>query len=249
VLGGVDRVLARRTVTVAGGLGVGFKLDACYLPPRHVQAYGLVRGTLEPSVQEAFRRVVAPGATVLDVGANLGFFSLLASRLAGPCGKVVAVEALPDNAEALRANCALNDASNVTVLEAAASDGDGRGAFLHVEEGSWSHLADRGWHRGTVEQIEVELTTVDGLIDRGFLAAPDVVKIDVEGSEAAVLDGMTDTLRHVRPILIIELHGTNQEVFERLEKADYFPRTSTGPSRSSRPGPYTVLARPRRAQA
>lgn len=197
-------------------------------------------------MQEALRRSVAPGSTVLDIGANIGFFAVLASRLTGTGGSVCAVEALPANVRALRANIALNAADNVIVVEAAAADHVGRGAFLEVAEHSWSHLADRGWHGATQRALDVELVTIDALVGAGVVPRPDVVKIDVEGSEAAVLDGMQRTLAEAAPTLIIELHGTNQEVLERLAEAGYDTENLDGPEPVEVAGPVHLLARRRR---
>jgi hypothetical protein len=69
--------------------------------------------------------------------------------------------------------------------------------------------------------IEVAIRRLDTIIKEGGLPPPDLIKIDVEGAEADVLDGAKETIQNYRPILIIELHGTNKWVFERLNEVDY----------------------------
>ncbi len=239
--GGVAVAVARRLtetgpVTVASGPGVGLTLR---LPLMHIQAYGLVRGTLEPGVQEALRRLVAPGSVVWDVGANLGFFSLLAARLGA---SVEAFEPLPGAAAALRSNVALNGMDGaVRVHERAAGAAAGRAPLLVVDEGSWSHLAVRGPHLRAVGTVEVEVAALDELA----LPAPAVVKLDVEGSELAVLQGMRATLAAARPAVICELHATNAEVTEFLEDAGYAVENLDGPAPVREAGPVHVLGRPR----
>lgn len=205
----------------------------------HVQAWGLVRGVLEPPVQEALRRTVGPGVTFWDVGANVGFFSLLAARLGGT---VHAFEPVRENVEVLAGNIrenGLNDRIHVHPVAVAAEPG--RASLLVVEDPSWSHLADRGRHPRTREEVDVEVVTLDGL----ELSPPDVVKIDVEGSEIDVLRGAARLLREHGPTLIVELHETNVEVCEILDGAGYAVENLEGPGPVVDAGAVHILARPR----
>jgi FkbM family methyltransferase len=231
-------------VRVSTGIGAGLLLDGGALALRHVQAHGLVRGALEPGVQEALRRCIAPGDTVCDVGANLGFFTLIAARLTGPTGRVHAFEPSAAEAETCRRNAELNGFAHVQVHHAAVGAQDARAPFLLVDERSWSHLADRGAHARTVDTVEVTVRALDGL-DWGAGGPPRVVKIDVEGSEVAVLRGMHELLRTARPAVICELHETNAEVADVLEEAGYALENLDGPEPVREAGPTHVLARPR----
>lgn len=243
VLALVGRWWRRAPIEIgAGGLGHRLRLSTAFLEPQHVQAWGLARGALEPPVQEALRRRVAPGMTVFDVGANLGFFSLVAGRLVGPAGRVVAFEPVPSSAAAVRANAVLNGFHHVDVVEAAVGAAAERGSLLVVEEASWSHLAERGRHPSTRATIGVDVVALDELIESGRLPAPDVVKIDVEGSEGDVLRGMARTLARHRPELVIELHGTNAEVAELLEAAGYALENLDGTEPVREAGAVHVLA-------
>ena len=228
VIGALQRVVGDGPVMVGTGHGAGLLLETDSLALTHIQAYGLVRGVLEPGVQEALRRHVGAGSVVYDVGANIGFFSLLAARFAGPTGAVESFEPLPTAAAGLRANTALNDARTVHVHEVAIGGHGGRAELLSVDEGSWSHLADRGWHPRTQQVLEVDVVVLDELV-AGGLRAPDVVKIDVEGSELAVLDGMRETIQAHAPAIICELHETNAEFVERMDELGYSTQSLDGP--------------------
>ncbi len=86
-------------------------------------------GTFEPVEQRRFVDFVRPGMTVYDLGANVGFYSLLASRLVGPTGRVIAVEPLPRNIAYLQRHVVANAATNVTIVQGAVSDAPGIGHF------------------------------------------------------------------------------------------------------------------------
>jgi FkbM family methyltransferase len=223
-------------ITIGGGIAVGMRLDARHVPITHPQAYELIRGVAEPGVQEALRRTIFEGSVVWDVGANVGFISLVAARLGA---RVYALEPSPENAQAVRDHASMNKV-DIDVIEAAAAEVAGRADFLLVEERSWSHLADRGSHGGTESTITVDVVRLDDL----GLPAPDVVKIDVEGSEGAVLRGMERTLAERRPVIICELHETNEEVAALLEAAGYRLENLDGPEPVRRAGAIRLLARP-----
>jgi len=243
IIGALQQIIGEGSVMVATGHGAGLLLETGSLKLTNVQAYGLVRGVLEPGVQEALRRHVGEGTVVYDIGANIGFFSLLAARFAGAAGRVESFEPLPGAAAGLRRNIALNDARTVHVHEVAVAASSGRAELLSVDEGGWSHLADRGWHPRTEEVLEVDVVTVDALVADG-LAAPDVVKIDVEGSERAVLEGMRETIAHHAPVVICELHATNLELVALMDDLGYSTQNLDGPEPVSEAGPVHVLALP-----
>jgi FkbM family methyltransferase len=242
-----ERLLAGGSVAVAGGAGAGLRFSTDHLPLDHSQLHGLLHGVLEPGVQEALRRHVAPGMTVYDVGADLGFFSLIAARLTGPAGRVETFEAVPASAAAVRANASLNGyADRIGVHNVAVSDRSGQGTFLIPSEHSWAHLADRGRqaaHRYT--SVEISTVALDDEIAAGALVPPDVVKLDVEGSEIAVLEGLTRTLRDRPVVVICELHETNAEVLALLGEVGYEAENLDGPEPVAEAGPVHLLARRR----
>jgi FkbM family methyltransferase len=215
------RWLNHAPIVVPSGLGHGLRLSKVDLPLSHAHLGSLAYGNLEISVQEAMLRHVAPGSTFYDVGANLGFFALLAARMVGPEGRVYAWEPAPANAAAIRRNVAINGFENVVVEERAASDHSGRGRLQIVDDQSWSKLEEYGQHPGTEEILDVELVALDDVVAAGEVPPPDVVKIDVEGAEIAVLAGMEAILREHRPAVICELHETHREFVAHMSARGY----------------------------
>ncbi len=206
-------------VRIPQGHAGGLALDMRYLPISHAHFGALAFGNLESAVQEAMVRHLGRGGVFYDIGANLGFFALLGAHLAGVSeGRVYAFEATPDNASAIRSNAELNGIHNITVIQKAVADRAGRGRLQVVDDQSWSKLADYGEHPYTEQVIDVELIALDDLVESREILPPTLVKIDVEGAELAVLEGMRRTLETWRPAVICELHDTHLE-FSRFMKA------------------------------
>jgi FkbM family methyltransferase len=137
------------------------------------------------------------GGTVIDIGANLGEWAVPLARAVGPGGRVLCCEPNPGVAAALAATLRVNNLGQAAVLQLAVSDseGDGHLAINPVDSGQ-SRLAAAG--------LPVSLRTLDSLVAEHALERIDLMKIDVEGHEAAVLAGATATLQHHRPALIFE---------------------------------------------
>jgi FkbM family methyltransferase len=171
-------------------------------------------------VQKTLERLVRPGSVFFDIGANIGFFTLLGARLVGPSGTVVAFEPHPENIERLRRNIDLNLFSNVVVVARAASDASGDRA-LDVRHTATASLVPRENTRDTQGFVRVEATSLDDFLEARPDIAPDVVKIDAEGHEVEILHGMRETLRRSRPVLICEMHRRNREFVEAVEEAGY----------------------------
>jgi FkbM family methyltransferase len=238
----VQRVARRGPVRIEGGIAKGMVFAAEAVSARHVQVYGLVRGSLEVSVQEALRRTVAPGSIFYDVGANVGFFSLVAARLAGPTGVIHAFEPVPSNVDGLKATAVLNDVA-IHEHDVAIADYVGRSSMSVPREGSWSHLIDHGTHPAAAATIEVKVTTLDAFVEQN--EPPDVIKIDVEGYEVEVLQGATALLRTKRPAVVCELHGTRNSVAqELLDDAGYTIYNLEGTAPIADAGPTHILATP-----
>jgi FkbM family methyltransferase len=206
------RWLESGVLRIPQGHAGGIVLDMRYLPISHAHFGSLAFGNLESSVQEAMLRHLGTGGVFYDIGANLGFFSLLGAHLAGVSdGWVYAFEAAPDNAAAIRSNAELNGLGNIVVIDKAVSAHSGRGRLQIVDDQSWSKLEEYGEHPYTERVLDVELVAIDDLLAAGELRPPTLVKIDVEGAEIAVLEGMRATIERHRPAIICELHGTHAE--------------------------------------
>ena len=212
VLRPVVRALETGVLRVPQGHAGGLAMDLRYLPISHAHLGSIAFGNLESEVQEAMIRHLGRGGIFYDIGANLGFFALLGAHLVGlDEGHVYAFEAAPENAAAITRNAELNALPNVTVIAKAVSDHSGQGRLQVVDDQSWSKLEEYGPHPYTEEVIDVELVAIDDLLAAGELRPPTVVKIDVEGAELAVLNGMRATIAEHQPAIICELHDTHQE--------------------------------------
>ena len=182
-------------------------------------------GTHEPRVQDWLAANVVAGSVVYDIGAHAGFFTLLSSALAGPAGSVRAFEPRVENIERLAANLRANDVRNARVVEAAASDCEAEAAFIADDCTLEGRLGDSGDARS----VRVATTTIDACVARG-MPLPDVMKIDVEGAEGAVIRGAAGTIAKHGPTLLIEVHSSaaGAEVVGALPRAYDFVSVETG---------------------
>jgi FkbM family methyltransferase len=146
-----------------------------------------------------------PGMSVVDIGANYGYYTLLFGGSVGSEGKVIAVEPNPNVAAVLQENVDLNGFAGFTeVHRLALSDRDGQGRFfVPVGEPKNGLLADYEIGREG-EVLTVPMTTLDALLDGRRI---DIVKIDAEGGEPAILTGMADAIARSRPLLVLEFNA------------------------------------------
>lgn len=166
-------------------------------------------GTNELPVQVAVVDGLAPGGVFLDIGANVGFFSLLAARVVGARGAVHAIEPVPSNVRQIKVNAAANKFDNISVVEAAASSASGTTTLLLAEHPGGAVVASAGAPPDPAGSVEVRTVTVDDLVKSGALRPPTLVKIDVEGAEVEALEGMVDTLHEHRPVVVCEVDGSD----------------------------------------
>jgi FkbM family methyltransferase len=183
---------------------------------------GFILGNHEPEVQELLASVLKPGQVYYDVGANVGFFVVIAARIVGSSGHVVCFEPLPANASQIEYNARLNHFSNITVRCEALGGSNRTEVFQTSSEPTWGMLSTVGKApEQSSGQIPVQVHTLDSLCKAGHLPAPDVIKMDIEGAEAEALEGAMETLTRYRPLLVIELHRTNASVCAILESLGY----------------------------
>ena len=191
-----------------------------HLNPRTGKPY--FEGGGEPEVQAALQQHLRPGMTFYDIGANIGFFSLLAARLVGKEGRVVAFEADPEIAARLREHVARNEFGWITVEEKAVWS-EPRTVFFARTDPATS--PDRGLGHvvsaGAAETIPVSAESLDDYTRTQ--PAPDFLKCDVEGAEVEVFRGAQQLLKKKRPGVICEMHGEeNQRVLlEEFSRCGY----------------------------
>jgi FkbM family methyltransferase len=153
-------------------------------------------------------RAIRPGATVVDVGANIGYNTVYASRRVGPAGRVVAVEPASDNLRVLRENITANALENVVVHTVAAGRArELRTLFLRGDVSAVNSLFAESVYATVTGVEQVRVAPLDDLVE----GDADLVKIDVEGAELDVLAGMTRLLRRHHIQLIVEWHPRLQE--------------------------------------
>lgn len=163
----------------------------------------------EPEDVEAFRRYAKPGAVVFDVGANVGQYSLLASKLVGPGGRVYAFEPSPDVLVKLQHHLEINHADNVVLTRKAVADSNGTARFYPANENSnqgVGSLLPAEEYRGQIrtnDSIEVDVITLDGFCDEHGIDHIDLLKIDVEGYDLDVLKGAEKVLARSPDIVIL----------------------------------------------
>ncbi len=158
---------------------------------------------VEPQQTLAFAAALNPGDVVFDLGANVGYYTLLAARRVGPRGAVFAFEPAARNIAYLYRHLELNRVTNVTLVTAACSDALTLEAFSTGGNCAMGHLGDDGNPGAAVPVLTVP---VDAIVQR-FGAMPRVIKVDVEGAELAVLRGAQDTLRRAKPTLFLSTHS------------------------------------------
>lgn len=163
--------------------------------------HGCWLGTYESEKQRAMTLLLNQGDCFLDIGANAGFYTLLAARLVGPTGQVIAFEPLPQNHQKLQRHLSLNQFANVTVIHAAVCDEDGHAAFQVGATDECGGLSASG-------TLQVETVSLDRLWKDGQLRSPQLIKIDVEGAEVRVLRGAEALIRAAKPVILLAGHGT-----------------------------------------
>jgi FkbM family methyltransferase len=212
---------------------------------------GYSLGTTEPLIQEALAALCQPGWVCYDVGANIGFFSLILGRLVGRAGFVVAAEPLPENVTRLQHNVALNAGLNVRIVPSAIGDDVGTAEFAVAPFSTHGKLRALQRDPATMTAvISVPITTIDEIVATQAHGTPHLIKIDVEGAELAVMRGMRTLLDTARPLLFCEMHGNQPEMARMLEQHAYSYVLSTGPGRLEDAPWYTfVIAAPRERAA
>jgi len=186
-----------------------------------------VFGTHEPHIMQIIRDVVRPGWTAVDVGANIGYSTLLLARCVGPAGRVLAFEPLAENFRMLQENIRLNDHRNVTAENLALMERTGRIELRTATPGAMTWAASATIDAAkAVETQDVEAVTLDEYAIRNGIAKIDFLKMDVEGAEADVLAGMGSILDRQKPLLLIEIHqsdlfGENHPALCKLREHNY----------------------------
>jgi FkbM family methyltransferase len=179
-------------------------------------------------------RLLQRGQTFVDVGAHVGYFTTLAARRVGPAGRVVAVEPDPYNFLLLRRNVRRNRLSNVVIAHCALGAKAGNALLYEAQE----NLGDHRLHVNAAAAaqrhcVDIALETLDALLEHNRIGPPDVIKIDVQGSEAGVIAGMGRLLSGDRPLTLLlefwpyglaQAGASPQTLFDTLAQAGFTAR-------------------------
>lgn len=173
-------------------------------------------GTYEREVGALFSKTVSRESTVFDIGGQVGFYTLLASRCGGREGKVFVFEPLVQNLNYLRMHLGLNKVRNVTVIEAAVSYKNGVAFLDPGPDGERNRLSTSG-------QVQVRTCSLDHLLALGQIPLPDTIKMDIGGGEFAALCGAKSLLSRAHPAIFLTTHGdaARQECCAFLEMLGY----------------------------
>jgi FkbM family methyltransferase len=156
----------------------------------------------EPRETRFLANVLRTGMTFVDVGANIGYFTVLAARKVGASGRVVAVEPEPYNYSLLERNVRENGCENVTLCKEALGASRGR-AILGCSVNNFGDHRLYDSHNEVRRRIEIPVSTLDDVLARHRIGHVDVVKMDVQGYECKVVEGMETILRSARTLTVL----------------------------------------------
>jgi FkbM family methyltransferase len=173
----------------------------------------------EPHVTREVRRRLRPGAVFVDVGANIGYFTLLAATLVGRDGRVIAFEPNPDNVALLTQSIGANAFANIDLHPFAAAE-QSQSCVLEVGgTNSTGSLVDGSSLPSTGRRLAVEAVAIDDVLRD--LPRADLVKIDIDGAEPRAFQGMLGLIRAHRPALIVEFCPLLIETLSRVPPASF----------------------------
>lgn len=178
------------------GQGKGLIFNAAFCNP------GFLLGTSEPLEQQMLAKLLKPGDVFYDVGANAGFYCVIAARLVGTQGRVYAFEPTPDLADRVEENAGLNQFTQIEVIRVAVGDCDEEVQF--GVSGGFSVSNSLQMAASGVDTIKVPCVT----LDRYMLThrPPSVILIDIEGAELKALHGAMECIRKHLPAIMVEVH-------------------------------------------
>ncbi len=209
---------------IAGGPLRGCKF---YLDMQSEKDYWL--GTYEVALLESVGKLIQPGWVVYDVGANVGYLTVLFAKLTGKNGKVYAFEPLPANIERLVKNVEANDVKE-QVIVCPYAIGDRRDEVVFYlgnsdDTGKVETIvtANEKETKENKDKLIVEMITLDEFAEQNTDHYPQLIKMDIEGAEVLAIKNMQRILQTIKPFMIIEIHSKDagQVVWNELTKYNY----------------------------
>ena len=180
-------------------------------------------GNYESGQRILLEKMISNGDIVYDIGANVGYYTLLAELLTGKSGKVIAFEPVPRNLHYLKKHLEINNITTVDVIEKAVSDENGSTLFCLGANFAMGHVYSDWVDKHEDEYITVSLISIDKAIEEDNLPIPNCIKIDVEGAETRVLHGAKSLINQYHPKIFLSIHSNElrQECFEFLKSVGY----------------------------
>jgi len=165
--------------------------------------------THEPLTTKLLSKELKKDMVCLDVGGNIGYYTLFESNIVGPNGKVIAIEPSPPNFKYLKKNLEIQNIKNVDAYNFAAGDRDGDINFLIYEESNGSFTIPDGETTNLPgEIIKVQAKRLDTFLDELKINRVDFVRMDVEGYESYIIEGMPNIIKSFKPMFQIEVHAS-----------------------------------------
>lgn len=174
-------------------------------PSEHIQQQLFWYGYYEKELGDLIKKILRPGNVFLDIGANIGYFSLLAGNHE-PTAKIIAFEPVGSIFKKLEENISINTVQNIKAVNSGVGDkNEEREIYISAEDNlGMSSFQKPGSYSGKTEMISV--ITIDEWIKSTALSKIDLIKLDVEGNELAALKGMHKTLQNFKPAVIVEIN-------------------------------------------
>lgn len=169
-------------------------------------------GIYEKKKIKAFSESIKEGDVVFDIGAHVGYYTLVASKIVGSRGRVFAFEPFSRNVDYLKRHIELNDCKNIEVWAVAVSQNEDKSYLKKGGDSFTSQITNEK------TDFEIEIVAVDKLIDSNKIQPPTIIKIDVEGDELLVLHGMEKTLRQFHPTVFCALDNPSPAIREKTVK-------------------------------
>jgi len=189
-------------------------------PTEHIQQQLFWYGYYEKELGELLKKMLRSNDVFIDIGANIGYFSLLSATIS-PSVKVISFEPVQELFQKMNENFSINDSKNIVAVNAAVGEmKEQRQLYLSAPD----NLGMSSFHQpenysGRKEKVEV--ISIDDWFNTSGLTKIDLIKIDTEGSELAVLKGMKDVLEKQRPVLIVEINPETLSSFD-LKPVDIY---------------------------
>lgn len=157
----------------------------------------------EEEVIKQFIKVTKKDDFIFDIGANIGIYSLIASKKIGGSGRVYAFEPAPVAYSSLKKNIELNNFNNIVVIQKGISDKSGEAIFNICDDDAYNSLGETPM-KGISRKEIIEIESIDEFVKRNNILKVDIIKIDTEGAEFLILKGAEETLRIYKPKIFFE---------------------------------------------